>query len=238
MRILFLFFLSLIVYQTQSQSKANSFILMNAVAIDGNRYIGIKGNPYYFEEFQLGRIISKQLDIHNRARLNYNIYSKNLELVQDGIHINLDRSNYWRIEFKKEDNPSMDIIPKKDKIVLQKDIHEKFEDRMVELVYEGNRVQLIKDMASRIAEVRMEAVGRTEKFKRFAQKEQYYFLVDGQLQFIKPKIRGFTKTFNYDKQLLDYIIKENINPSEESDLHSFSVYWDGILEKDPIPHKN
>ncbi len=149
--------------------------------IDPKRYADIKDSPYFFKDWVVGTVIASSIEKFDDVLVNYNGHTQDFEVKNGDKFIELDERRHKRVEILLEKNPGKFKDPPVEKWVFMSGIHEVFEDKYALLVYAGKSLVFLKDFSSGISEKTFQDVGRTINVKRFNNKEDLYFLLDGEL---------------------------------------------------------
>ncbi|MDX1476130.1 MAG: hypothetical protein R3301_00445 [Saprospiraceae bacterium] len=168
-------------------AQADSLLLVNSQAINDDRYDDIKGSPFLFKEPVKARIIRNDANIFDGVWLNYNGFTKELEVRSGDQMIELDRTWYLRVEIAAADNPHIadEIIG--DKLVMQRGIHQKFRDQFTILLFVGDDLFLIRDFDVEKRTNTVQDVGKSVEFEKFNVRNHYYIKRRGKLTQIRLK---------------------------------------------------
>lgn len=196
-----LFGISLLSAQTKS-------IFVNAKAINETRYSEYKGSPYLFDDWQIADIYDAEGKAFEKMELNFNGYSKEIEIRKGNQYIELDRKVFTKIELSLKEHPK----------VFKKGMHDFFKDDFVEVVYDGKDLQMVKKFRAGITEKEINDVGKTIKIKRFEKKIEYYFIKEGKLQNVKLKKKSLYAFLGHKKEIESYLKKNKLKITKESDL--------------------
>jgi len=207
-----------------AHSQNREITYTNSKPIKENRYDDIKGNPMYFEDWVTGKIMRHDALIYEDVVLNYNGYSRTFEIKTGDEMIELDGSVYLRVDVDAADNPhAADRIPTED-FAFQKNLHSRFNDDFVIILFAENDVMLIKEFRVNIAKHTIQDVGKSIDFKDFNRKELYYLKADGRLTPLRYKKKVILNAF--DKPEVESFISENkLRLKTEADLIALARFY-------------
>lgn len=181
-------------------------IFMNAQPIDAERYKGIKGSPYLFEDWSTGVLLRDNEKPIEVPEMNFNAYSHNFEVKTEDKIIILDGTPYKAIKIKgiEEEKPTL----------FARGVHPYFKGKFVIVLYEGQKRSLFKQYSNRIYENTIQDVGKTREIKRFTASKNYFILENGELKKVKLKKKDVLAILGVEK-----VMKQNkIKMNSEEDL--------------------
>ena len=82
----------------------------------------------YFDEWVTGSIMRNDAMIFEDLQLNYNGYTKTIEIVKDGKLIELDGKLYLRVDIDADNNPHERELISSDDFAMQRNFHPRFGD--------------------------------------------------------------------------------------------------------------
>ena len=205
---------------TVSLCQSNVFLMTNSQEIDPNRYQDIKGSPYLFGNWARGDIIDLQGDLHTYILLNFNGYTGEVEVKLNDQFIELNEQDYKEIRvLSKENDPPM---------VFKSKVHEQFQGRFVQLIYQGSKINFIKDFNVVYSDEEIHNVGETLVVKRFAKQITYYLMADGKLQLTKLRKKKILELLGHKKELESVIKHNRLDIQTEEGLTQLLDYYESM----------
>ncbi len=196
----------------------------NSKPIKENRYKDIKGSPMYFDDWVTGKIIRHDALVYEDVMLNYNGYSRTFEIKTGDKMIELDGAVYLRVDVDADKNPHVaDRIPTSD-FAFQKNLHSRFSDEFVIILFVENDVMLIKEFKVDIAKHTVQDVGKSIDFKDFKRKEIYYLKADGKLTPLRYKKKVILNAFD-KPEVESYIREHKLRLKSEADLIEIAKFY-------------
>ena len=220
--ILLLSFLSAAFSQSELQ-------LVNSKKIDPNRYEGIEDEPYLFKNWLIGNVTTIEGEVIEEVFINYNGYSEEFEIKNGDRFIELENKYYMQIEMSREKNGDKFPNFAGEEIIFQRNLHGKFKENFVRLVYRGKKVSVIEGYRVTVTEKTFQDVGKTVVKKRFIGTRSYYLLKDGELQSFNMKRSSVIKTFGLKKELDQFMRKQKINLDKDEDVAKVFAYYEELL---------
>ena len=77
----------------KATAQETDILMTNSRSVDKDRYKGIKGNPYLFEDWHKGKIISVDADVIEGVLLNFNGKTEGFEIKKGNNFIELGSVN-------------------------------------------------------------------------------------------------------------------------------------------------
>ncbi len=172
---------------------------------DENRYSEIKGSPFIFKDFVAGNVYDTDGKVSKNILLNLNGYTQNIELRRGDDFIELEERSYYKVEVET-DNKEGKIIKN---VFVATNIAE-FDGRFVQLIYDGEKRKVFNDFLVTISQHKTETPGQTVIVKRFAPKDRYFILEDGELSIFKLKKKNIIQQFGHKKEIESFLKKNKI----------------------------
>jgi len=116
-----------IIFWTNLTAQRQETILLNTQEIDEDRYKGIRGYPFIWEEWQSGVVIDDQGVSTEAEKINYNAHTQTFE-VKKGERF---------IELVSEGQDHIIITSLEEPQTFQKDIHPKLPLEFNQVLYNG-----------------------------------------------------------------------------------------------------
>lgn len=215
----FLFFLLLPFFNPSSLNAQESDVLMtNTKGIDEDRYKGIKGSPYIYDEWQTGKIISVDADVIESVPLNFNGETNGFEIKKGDRYIELDPQWYIRVIIDGK-------IPEED-VVFQKNFLPPLKNKFTRQVYKGKDITIVEDFTAKIETRTINNVGKNEVTKKFYSKTNYYLIKDRKPTLFRLRKKVLLPLLGHEKELEQFLKKEKIKLNKEKDLIRLLTFYE------------
>jgi len=212
-----------ILITTTLSAQETDVLMTNSRSIDKDRYKGVKGSPYQFEDWYKGKIISADADIIEGVLLNFNGKTEGFEIKKDNNFIELDPRWYIRVELEETSEKT---------IIFQKNFLPPLANKFTRVVYKGKNLRVVEDFISKIEVKVINNVGKKEEIKRFYSKSNYFLIKDKKITLLKAKKKSLYALLGHKKELESFIKKEKLKLSSEADLIKlFTFYEESGFEK-------
>lgn len=185
-------------------------LMTNTRGIDKDRYKGVKGTPYIYDEWQTGRIISVDADVIEGVPLNFNGMTNGFEIKKGNAYIELDPKWYIRVIVDGK-------TPEED-VVFQKNFLPPLKDKFTRQVFKGKDFTVVEDFRSKIETKVINNVGKNEILKKFYSKTNYYLIKDRKPTMFRLKKKVLFPLLGHEKELEKFIKKEKIKLNNEENL--------------------
>jgi hypothetical protein len=171
----------------------------DAAPYDEERYADITGSPYFLETFSKGWIIDEEAIRYDPVQINYNGYTRSFEVRQGDQFIALAPDFYRRIELL--------LAGDQDTITFVKGLHPGFRKTFVQLIYESDRVLLVKHFEVGLNESVKNIPGKTLTVKRFSRRSDWFLITkaDQEITKLEGNKKKLLKTLGQDKALSDFL---------------------------------
>lgn len=177
----------------------------NTKPLDEERYKGITGNPYFYDDWQEATIYSKDGNTLEKIPVNYNGNSNEFEAKVQGGYIELDGSDYPRIEITE------------DSTHFQYAIHPRLRNQYVQVLFEGQQNSLLYTFVASISTREVQNRGSTIIREAFVIKKTYYLLQNGSLKLIKLKKKDILSNFP-QKEVASLVKNKKLRLNSTEDL--------------------
>ncbi len=225
MRFLILFSMIAFFGVSEIDAQEDKIDFDNAQIINEERYQGFKGNAYYFQLWVYGDVYNQSGGRYEDLLLNYNIETSTFEVKDGKRYIELDPRNYWAVVVNQDQNV-INLDEKKDSVVFIRGLIPDDERKFVEVVYNGSRVKLLKDLFIVTTSQQVENLGQNTKLKRFTRKDRYFLVVDGEYKKIKMNKKDALKTMGHKKELEKWLNSNNNKLTMEKDWMALMQYFE------------
>ena len=212
--LLFSVLFSLDFYEMKAQSE--DILLTNSKKIDKNRYRDIKGSPYFFEDWQKGKVISAEAEAIENVMLNYNGYTKGFEIKMNDRFIELDEKWYVRVIVEGAE----------EEIIFQRNFLPPFNGKFSRQVYKGKDITVLQEFNIKIAKKTINNVGKKVEFQRFIPVEQYYLIEGQKAKYFKLKKKNILAELGNSTKLEAFIKKEKMKLDSEADLKKLLTFYE------------
>lgn len=215
----FFFLLAISFFSTSSLTAQETDVLMtNTRGIDKDRYKGIKGSPYIFDEWQIGRIISVDADVIEGVPLNFNGKTNGFEIKKGNTYIELDPKWYIRVIIDGK-TPEEDII-------FQKNFLPPLKNKFTRQVFKGKELTIVEEYTSKIETQTINNVGKNVVLEKFYSKTKYYLIKDQKPIFFRLKKKLLLPLLGHEKELEKFLKKEKIRLNTEEDLIRLLTFYE------------
>lgn len=222
-----LFFITLI--QLSSFAQTGDALLVNSQAFEIDAYKDIEGNPYYFAEWQLGKVYPKDHtakdDKFEEYLMNYNGHSKSFEIRKDKRFIALDEQYYDKIEIQLMEGEELKTI------TFKNNAHPNMSNRFMRVVFEGTNFEVIQDYQVRLSQREKQAYGKKEMIDFFTKSPNYYLVENNTAQTVKLKKKHLLSLFkNQESAIKKFAKKNGMKLNSEKDLIALLGYYESLTQ--------
>ncbi|MEM1120747.1 MAG: hypothetical protein AAGJ18_09880 [Bacteroidota bacterium] len=213
------------VFQFSVTAQKGDVLLTNSATFEVDQYKDIDGSPYLFEEWQLGKVISKEKDkdVEMEYLLNFNGYTKSFEVRKDQQFITLDEQYYSEIRVA---DPSGDATKTK---VFKTNAHPIYKNRFMQVVFEGTDFVVLHDFQQRLNEREVQAYAGNKKMQEFTDNSTYHVIRDNKAKAFKTKKKSLLGAFkDQEGALKNYIKKNKLKIDDEKELIAFLRFYEGL----------
>ncbi|MFK7981871.1 MAG: hypothetical protein AB8G86_17955 [Saprospiraceae bacterium] len=213
---LFFFCISILTTSTLL-AQATDVLMTNSRSIDKDRYKGVKGSPYQFEDWQKGKIISVDADVIEGVLLNFNGKTEGFEIKKGDNFIELDPKWYIRVLLEEESG---------EVITFQKNFLPPLANKFTRVVYKSENLSIVEDFISKIEVKVVNNVGKKEEFKRFYSKRNLFLVKDKKITLLKRKKKSLYALLGHKAELEKFIKKEKLKLSTEAGLIKLFAFYE------------
>lgn len=203
------------------QGQNRKVILLNSRPIDPTRYQNIKGNPYLFDDFRLGKVFNYKFNEIDSVLINYNGYSHSFEVRQDDEYIDLDQNYYPVVVLYGEGGKE---------IFFRRHQQSPLSNRYSRLVYEGEKCMVFENFKVK-KETTNVNYGGVDKTPKFTKKTENFILLDGELIKVPSKKKKILKILGNPPELVKNVKSNKLNLRKESDLIKALEFYDDLKSK-------
>lgn len=212
-----------------SLSGQGNLMFANAEDYDEDRYEDYSGSPYYFDNWVIGDIYSQSGEIFKNMILNYNIDDQLFEVRNEKKYIVLDPAFYWCVKVYKDINKSFLDKNAPDSTLFIRGILPDAENKFVEVIYNGSRVKLVRELYIATSTKKFNDVGRTITMKRFNRKDKHFLIIDGEYDDVKLKDKDIMKALGKRDELKKWAKENDIKVKNDQDFAKMLKYYEETL---------
>jgi len=179
--------------------------------------ITYKGTPYYNDSFLLGNIFYDNELLKKNVALRYNVFFDEIEYKKA---LNLADENY-KILIKTE---NLYTTINQEVFVFRNGFG------YFLVLFDGTNISLLKKISKKYFPPKKAATSLTKDYPaEFKDRFEYYLITkDKEIQLLPNSKNKRLKVFSKNKALKDYIEKNKINLSNQSDLEKLIRYYDSL----------
>ena len=211
---------------------SQSTLMTNSNSIQNDAYEGIDGSPYYFENWQLGKVFDKHgKEIEGEEFLvNFNGYTKSMEVRKDNRFIVLDESFYSKVEIETNEGGVAQ------KTVFKTKAHPIYKTRFMKVVFEGTDFYVLEDYKVRLSNREKQGYAAKENIQQFAKNGNFYIVRGSKAKELRMKKKSFLKEFKDQQPALETFMKKNkLKLNQEKDLVQVLAYYEQLNHpKNPV----
>ena len=227
-RLLFPFLLVTLI-QLSSFAQTGDALLTNSQTFEIDAYKDIQGSPYYFAEWQIGKVYPKNLtEKDNKIEdylLNFNGYSKSFEIRKDHRFIALDEQYYDKIEIQHMEGDQQKTV------VFKTNAHPKMNNRFMRIVFKGSNFEVVQDYQVRLSQREKEVYAKKEIVESFTKSPNYYLVKNNKAQSIKLKKKQLLGLFKDQEAAIKKFAKKNrLKLNSEKDLIAILGYYESLTQ--------
>jgi len=215
---IFLFIPIFLFTSTTLLAQETDVLMINSQSIDKNRYKGIKGSPYIYDEWQTGKIISIDADVIEGVSLNFNGETNNFEIKKGNNYIELAPKWYIRVIIDGE-------TPEED-VVFQKNFLPPLKDKFTRQVYKGKNLTVVENFTSKIETTTINNVGKNEVFKKFYSKRNYFLIKNRKPTLFRIKKKVLLPILGHEKELEQFLKEKKIKLNNEESLIRLLTFYE------------
>jgi len=199
-------------------AQGTDILMTNSRSIDKNRYEGVRGNPYLFDDWLKGKIISVDADAIEDVLLNFNGETEGFEIKKGDNFIELDPK--WYIRVSVEDKATNEPI------IFQKHFLPPLANKFTRVVYKGKNLNVVESFTAKIQVKVIHNVGKDQELKRFHGKRNYYLIKDKKITLIKSKKKSLFALLGHKSELEKFAKKEKLKLTSEADLIKLFTFYE------------
>ena len=222
----FAFVFILWAFALNTYGQTDKIVLVNTQKVGADRYRDIKGSPYFFQEWQKGKILAGSGEVFEMNEVNYNGFTKNFEVRDGDEYIELDGKWYLQVEFAKADNTEVKEYQDAEKIVFQKRGQANFNDRWMLVLYKGKDYTLWKEFSVGKEEKVFQNVGKEVVVERFNGNSTYYILAQGEMVRVKGKRKKTLAELGRASDAEKFVKSEDLNLKTDAGMIELIRFYD------------
>lgn len=182
-------------------AQRNDLMLTNSQAVSEDLYKDVKGSPFYFENWQKGKVYPiKSTEPVEEVVLNYNGYTQSFEVKKGNRFIALDEAWYQKV-----------VIPStnKEEIVFETNLLPKRKNQFVKLVYQGTDFYVVHDYFISLVTTEKERYAGNIEVQEFVKRPMYYLVQNGKTHMFKLKKKNVLAVLKDQKKAMESYLKKN-----------------------------
>ena len=234
LRLLLLSLILVLLIQLPAIAQTGDALLTNSKTFEIEAYKDIKGSPYYFAEWQLGKVYPKERTTKEEKveeyLINYNGYSKSFEIRKDDQFITLNEQYYDKIEVQMMEGDELKNL------VFKTNAHPTIPNRFMRVIFEGTAsndtpFEVIQDYQVRLSEREVQTYGRKEIVESFIKSPSYYLVENNKMQTIKLKKKHILSLFkDQEVAIKKFAKKKGMKLNSEKDLVAVLGYYESLTQ--------
>jgi hypothetical protein len=219
-RIIITIMVMIISLECWSQEGSVIYSVAKTRVIDHSQYDEIKGSPYLYNDWLEAEVLGTEGKIYHFPLVNFNGFTHELELKKDDRVEELIGSSYLKVTLNTGTN----------KETFLRGLHPEFEQNLVCILYDGQKVKLIKTFDVRVEESVVQTPGAPSVFEKFSRSKNYYLLKDSDLSKVRIKKKSVIAVLGHKSELEQYLKQKKINLNSESALITLLNYYESLLK--------
>ena len=213
--------------QLPSIAQTGDALLTNSQNFEIEAYKDIKGSPYYFAEWQIGKVFPKdRTEKDNKVEeylINFNGYSKSFEIRKGERFITLDEQYYDKIEIQLKDDDLKTVV-------FKTNAHPTIQNRFMRVVFEGTNFEVVQDYQVRLSQREKQTYAKKEIVESFIKNPSYYLIENNKAQTIKLKKKHLLGLFKDQESAIKKFAKKNgMKLNSENDLMELLSYYENLV---------
>ncbi len=173
-----------------------------------------------------GDVYSQSGDVYNNLILNYNIDDQLFEVRNEDKYIVLDPAYYWCVKVYKDINKAFLDKNAPDSILFIRGFLPDAENKFVEVIYNGTRVKLVRELYVAKSTKTFNDVGRNVTMKRFNRKDKHFLIIDGEYDNIKLKDKDIMKALGKRDELKKWAKDNDLKIKKDQDFARLLAYYE------------
>lgn len=213
----------------QSLHALGTYGNQGAIQTFNNRYEGVKGTPYFFEEWTRGRVLFRDGTVYDDIPLRYDVHNDQLiaQRSKESIVI-VFKTLVQEFSLGKPEN---EIFLKFTKAAYLEDLKHMFPNHYVRVMYKGATSLYAVYWKSLIRADYRRAYNAGRPYDAFAElKAKYYItLPGGETVLAKPRKNALARIFkDHRKKVKSFIEENNLVLDHGTDLIKIIAYYDQL----------
>jgi len=200
--------------------------MTNSQAFEVEAYKDIDGTPYYFAEWQQGKVYGTGDDAETPDvyLLNFNGYTKNVEVRKDDRFIALDEKHYSKVVVETKENGKLKTT------TFKTNVHPIYKKRFMKVVFEGTDFSVIQDYQVRLGTREKQGYAGNQKTQTFNKNADYYLVKGKKAKEIKLKKKTIVGLFKDQEAALKSFVKDSgLKLNNETELVQFLIYYEHLV---------
>jgi len=201
--------------------------LYGVVDLSDNRYEGVRGTPFFNDNWGTATISIKDV-VFDNVSVKYNVYDNKLLYNTDGRLMELDLDNVTSFDLK--DSLGLHTYHFR-KINSLTDVEHKLNEKFAIVLHDGDKSKLLRLPSKRMIKADFKGTYSSGiTYDELVNEEDIYFInTAGELQKVKLNKRNLTNLLNDKKQqIASYIESEKINTETMNGWGKVLAYYETL----------
>jgi hypothetical protein len=196
-------------------------------------YEGVKGHPYFIEEWTTGNVLLENEQQHNGLQLKYNVHKDLLLLQRRGTTMMLDKKRVRAFSLGVNDAANMANFVKA--FYLEHDLPGIDNEKFVQVLYEGGTSLYAVNYKpfDRADGIQQGGYGQKQNYDEFEEMQATYFFAgpDGVKKLKGRKNQVLRALGDKDKQLKKYIDDNQLDLKDRTDLVELIMFYENQMDR-------
>lgn len=188
---------------------AQKIIIANERQEVKERYAGIKGNAFLFEEDVQADLYASDGSVEKSVSLNFNGYTGSFEYTGGEEPIILNEKIYKKVEILQPGNARLKFINTS---------HYTFKNEYVLVLAEGDELMFVRTCRIKKATVTHNKPGHTDIIEKFSPNFEYFVIDDGEKIKLKLKKKSIVEAFDKFEGFDEIVKKKKLKLNAEEDV--------------------
>jgi hypothetical protein len=193
-----------------AEGQSSNLELTNSKPLDVDRYKGVKGSPYLFEDWKLAKIMNEDLRFIDDVLVNYNGLTQEFEVTDGTSYIQLDERAHSRIEVWDEHAKEFQVFIKVRSYGAAANYGQ--------MHFSSKSIMWLSTFTAKIEERKIETPGKTELIKNFATRVTNYFVLDNSAIEFRMKKKRILEALSVFPEASKITNEMKLNIEKEEDL--------------------
>jgi len=192
------------------ETHAQRLDLTNSKPLDEDRYEGVRGSPYLFEDWKKAKVLGDDQKFIEGVLVNFNGLTQEFEASDGTNYIQLDERTHERIEVWDEEKDAPLVFIKSSTFDIS--------STYAQMYYGGRSILWLGTFKVKIDERKLETPGKTELIRQFNIKKANYFVIDEKTKEFRMKKKKILQALDVFPEASRITSEKKLNIEEEDDL--------------------